>query len=271
RMDKRYIVRLLRYGAELACRSRKEVMFGHIHHSDCDSSWDRCEDPRLQIFRAMAGRMRGGRGPGHHGHGGPSGFGGGGFPPEPPHGRLPMGDVFWSFFGKAQRARRGDVRAAILALLAEKPFNGYQIIQELEQRSQGAWKPSPGSVYPTFQQLEDEGLVTTEASGSGRVYRSTPSGEQYVKEHEDEVREPWAVAARAAGMDSHQQVHEVLDELRRSGRQPPRLLVPEVPRRSRRRRNSSEIRAALSIASWRKTTRSPRCLASTSARLGGLR
>jgi DNA-binding PadR family transcriptional regulator len=122
--------------------------------------------------------------------------------------------MFWSFFGRGQRARRGDVRAAILALLAEKPFNGYQIIQELEQRSQGAWRPSPGSVYPTFQQLEDEGLVATESTGSGRVYRLTELGERYVKEHEDEVREPWAAVARGGTTESHEQVHQVIDELR---------------------------------------------------------
>ncbi len=62
-------------------------------------------------------------------------------------------------FGPGRRAARGDVRAAILVLLAEKPSHGYQIIQELERRSDGAWRASPGSVYPTLQQLEDEGLV----------------------------------------------------------------------------------------------------------------
>lgn len=125
-----------------------------------------------------------------------------------------MGDMFWSFFGRGQRARRGDVRAAILALLAEKPFNGYQIIQELEQRSQGVWRPSPGSVYPTFQQLEDERLVTTDDAGSGRVYRLTALGEKYVKEHQDEIQEPWAFAARAGSEVAHQQLHDVVDELR---------------------------------------------------------
>ncbi len=58
------------------------------------------------------------------------------------------------------RARRGDVRAAILALLGETPMHGYQIIQELETRSNGLWRPSPGSVYPTLQLFVDEGLVT---------------------------------------------------------------------------------------------------------------
>src|SRR5215212_2194755 len=60
---------------------------------------------------------------------------------------------------RGSRARRGDVRAALLALLAEEPRNGYQLMQEIEQRSDGVWRPSPGSVYPALQQLEDEGLV----------------------------------------------------------------------------------------------------------------
>ncbi len=108
-----------------------------------------------------------------HGHGGgPFNFGGfgggsgaggagGGSPPFPPFGGFP-----WNFFRKA-RAKRGDVRAAILSLLAEKPLNGYQIMQELEQRSRGSWRPSPGAVYPALQQLEDEGLVCAESHPAG--------------------------------------------------------------------------------------------------------
>ncbi len=57
------------------------------------------------------------------------------------------------------KARRGDIRAAIVALLAEQPMHGYQVIQELSERTEGVWRPSPGSVYPTLQQLEDEELV----------------------------------------------------------------------------------------------------------------
>ena len=67
------------------------------------------------------------------------------------------------FFGGGRKAGRGDIRAAILALLAEEPMHGYQIIQELSERTGGAWRPSPGSVYPTLQQLEDEELVRTRA------------------------------------------------------------------------------------------------------------
>ena len=71
------------------------------------------------------------------------------------------------------RAGRGDIRAAILALLAEAPKHGYQIIREIAERSEGAWTPSPGSVYPTLQQLTDEGLVRSDETEGKRVYELT--------------------------------------------------------------------------------------------------
>ncbi len=74
------------------------------------------------------------------------------------------------------RMGRGDVRAAVLALLAEKPMHGYQIIHEIEERSAGAWKPSPGSVYPTLQLLADEGLISAEESNGRKTYSLTPEG-----------------------------------------------------------------------------------------------
>jgi len=74
------------------------------------------------------------------------------------------------------RMGRGDVRAAVLALLAEKPMHGYQIIQEIEERSGGAWKPSPGSVYPTLQLLADEGVISAEESNGRKTYSLTDEG-----------------------------------------------------------------------------------------------
>jgi DNA-binding PadR family transcriptional regulator len=76
----------------------------------------------------------------------------------------------------APRMGRGDVRAAILSLLAEGPMHGYQIIQQIEERSGGAWKPSPGSVYPTLQMLADEGLISATESGGKKTYALTESG-----------------------------------------------------------------------------------------------
>ncbi|HWR85551.1 MAG TPA: PadR family transcriptional regulator [Rhodoglobus sp.] len=76
----------------------------------------------------------------------------------------------------SSRMARGDVRAAVLALLAEKPMHGYQIIREIEERSGGAWKPSPGSVYPTLQLLLDEGLISAEESNGRKTYSLTAEG-----------------------------------------------------------------------------------------------
>ncbi len=101
---------------------------------------------------------------------------------------------------RGPRARRGDVRAAALALLAEQPLNGYQIIQEISERSGGVWRPSPGSIYPALQQLEDEGLVSPEtAEGGRRAYQLTDAGRAYAEAHQEELREPWSVVARGAG------------------------------------------------------------------------
>jgi DNA-binding PadR family transcriptional regulator len=96
--------------------------------------------------------------------------------------------------------RRGDVRAAILSVLADGPRNGYQIIQEISSRSGDVWKPSPGSVYPTLQQLEDEGLVE-EANGNGKVFRLTAEGNNYVAANADEINAPWEAFAETVTED----------------------------------------------------------------------
>jgi DNA-binding PadR family transcriptional regulator len=101
------------------------------------------------------------------------------------------------FGGRGPRVRRGDVRAAILDLLAEgEPWNGYQIIQEIGARTQGVWRPSAGSVYPALQQLEDEALIKdqgSEAAGEDRrrMYTLTEEGQAYVTEHADELKASW--------------------------------------------------------------------------------
>ncbi|HET7388557.1 MAG TPA: PadR family transcriptional regulator [Nocardioidaceae bacterium] len=89
------------------------------------------------------------------------------------------------------KVRRGDVRAAILDVLAVEPMNGYQIIQQIAERSGGAWKPSPGSVYPTVQQLEDEGLVEGHEEGGRRLLRLSDQGRAYVEEHPEEMAGTW--------------------------------------------------------------------------------
>jgi DNA-binding PadR family transcriptional regulator len=122
---------------------------------------------------------------------GPMPFGGfGGWPGEPK-------------FHRVKRHRRGDVRAAALALLAEEPRNGYQIIQEIAERSGGLWQPSPGSVYPALQQLEDEGLIQAETpEGGRRRYVLTSDGREYVDTHAEEVRAPWDEVAGSVGSDA---------------------------------------------------------------------
>jgi DNA-binding PadR family transcriptional regulator len=91
----------------------------------------------------------------------------------------------------APKVRRGDVRAAILDVLATGPMNGYQVIQQIAERSNGIWKPSPGSVYPTIQQLEDEGLVEGTSPEGRRLLQLTDAGRAYVEEHVEELAETW--------------------------------------------------------------------------------
>ena len=115
----------------------------------------------------------------------------GGAPFRPPWGESGPG---W----RGMKARRGDVRAAILAVLSETALNGYQIIQEIAERTGGVWKPSPGSIYPTLQQLEDEGLVRQETEGGRRVFTLTDEGKTYVAEHAVKVNAPWQTMAEAS-------------------------------------------------------------------------
>jgi len=139
---------------------------------------------------------RGHRGHGHHGRPGPGGFGPGGFGPRGfgPGGFGP-GDEGRGR-GRGGRRPRGNVRAAVLALLAEEPrrgYHGYAIMAELSERSGGLWRPSPGSVYPVLQQLQDEGLIAVEESDGGRkVFTITDAGAQTVQQNPAEYAEPWA-------------------------------------------------------------------------------
>ncbi len=99
---------------------------------------------------------------------------------------------------RPQRVRRGDVRAAILDVLATGPMNGYQVIQQIAERSNKAWRPSPGSVYPTIAQLEDEGLITSDDASGPRAMRLTDAGEAYVAENLEELAAVWTAFAKPA-------------------------------------------------------------------------
>jgi DNA-binding PadR family transcriptional regulator len=149
----------------------------------------------------------------HHGRrpGGPRGRGRERAPWSWPGGPLPPGfgpPGFGPFggrhgWGRGPRSKRGNVRAAILALLAEEPRNGYQIIQEINERSGGAWKPSPGAVYPALSQLADEGLIRGEEGEGRKTFQLTEAGRAYVDDHPDEVRAPWEDMTA----DLHDDVH----------------------------------------------------------------
>jgi DNA-binding PadR family transcriptional regulator len=93
--------------------------------------------------------------------------------------------------GRGRKARRGDIRTAALLLLAEEPRNGYQIMQEVEERSDGIWRPSPGSVYPALQQLEDEGLIRSEEMDGRKLFQLTDAGRAYVEERDKDKPAPW--------------------------------------------------------------------------------
>jgi DNA-binding PadR family transcriptional regulator len=163
-----------------------------LYWRNFESPFDMEKIRRLVAWRQMAG---GGRGRRHFGAGGPGGHT---FrAPGPPFGGGPwMGPLFGGMpggpgFGRRRRASRGDVRTAALLLLAEEPRNGYQIMQELEERSDGLWRPSPGSVYPALQQLEDEGLIRSEEAEGRRLYHLTDAGRAYVAERPEDQPAPW--------------------------------------------------------------------------------
>ncbi|WP_104635162.1 PadR family transcriptional regulator [Streptomyces sp. MH60] len=171
-------------------------------------------------------RGHGGHGPGR-GEGAPFGpFGRGGFEggraafgPFGPGGPGGPGGPFGPGFGHGGpwggrgrggprgRARRGDVRASILALLKDRPMHGYEMIQEIAERSGGAWKPSPGSVYPTLQLLEDEGLIASESEGGKKLFALTEAGRTAAEEGPEA---PWEEASR--GVD-----WEALNDIRQAG------------------------------------------------------
>ena len=100
---------------------------------------------------------------------------------------------------RGHKARRGDIRTAALLLLAEQPRNGYQIMQEVKERSEGVWRPSPGSVYPTLQQLEDEGLVRSQESEGQRLLELTESGRAFLDARAKDAAPPWEEMAGGVG------------------------------------------------------------------------
>nr|WP_245981841.1 PadR family transcriptional regulator [Frondihabitans australicus] len=136
-----------------------------------------------------------GRGPGFGGGFGPgaAGFGGFGGP-----GFGGFGPGFGPRGGRG-RARKGDVRLAILSLLNEAPANGYGLMKAIAERTDGSWKPSPGSVYPTLAQLVDEDLIVESGEGRQSTFDLTEAGRAYVAEHSDEIATAWGDATVEPG------------------------------------------------------------------------
>ena len=142
---------------------------------------------------------------GERGPRGPRGFGdfGPGFGFGPPRG-----------FGRhGGKARRGDIRTASLLLLAEEPRNGYAIMQEIEQRSDGVWRPSPGSVYPALAQLEDEGLIRSEEVDGRKLFAITDAGREQIAARPQDAPAPWDTLADGVSSD----VQELFGLMRQVG------------------------------------------------------
>lgn len=126
-------------------------------------------------------------------------FPGGGFGPSNIDGMWQAVEELRSKFEKRSgtRAGRGEVRAAVLALLAERPMHGYQIIREIEERSNGSWKPSAGSVYPTLQLLADEGFISAEESNGRKIYSLTEAGREEAAGSDSS--DPWNATGTTSG------------------------------------------------------------------------
>ncbi len=152
-------------------------------------------------------------------------------PPFGPGFGPPFGPGMRGFPGprgrRGRRTSRGDIRAAVLALVAEQPRHGYEIIQEIAERTGGAWRPSPGSVYPTLSQLEDEGLVRVEQAEGRRVVHLTEEGTRYVDEHRDELDAVWASVGRDADDETPWQLWEQLGQLHAAAQQVMAAGTPE--------------------------------------------
>ena len=142
------------------------------------------------------------------------------FPPGPPP--FGPGGPFGPGHGhhgrRGRGGRRGNVRAAILALLNERPMHGYEMIQELDQRTGGVWRPSPGSVYPTLQLLEDEGLITNTEANGRKSYALTEAGQ--AEATTAAANAPWAEFSEetvSSGHDTREAIGGIMMALKQIG------------------------------------------------------
>lgn len=117
-----------------------------------------------------------------------------------------------------RRGGRGDVRAAVLLLLDERPMHGYQLIQEIGERSDGGWTPSPGSIYPSLQQLEDEGLLEFERIDGRKTATLTEEGKSHVEANREDLGSPWDDVNRGTSTETRD-LREALGSLVGASRQ----------------------------------------------------
>ncbi|MFI2363677.1 PadR family transcriptional regulator [Promicromonospora sp. NPDC019610] len=155
---------------------------------------------------------------------GPGGFGPGGFGPGGPGGFGPRGPRGGHHEGGRRghrgprRAGRGEIRAAILLLLAEQPRHGYQIISELAERTDGRWRPSAGAVYPALSLLADEGLVVLTEDGGRKLATLTDEGTAYVEQHKDELGTPWEQVGQGHGRQLRHELRALADAVEQVAR-----------------------------------------------------
>jgi DNA-binding PadR family transcriptional regulator len=123
--------------------------------------------------------------------------------------------------GRRQRARRGQVRLAVLTLLDERPMHGYELITELEDRSEGRWRPSPGSMYPALNHLEEGGIVSAEEVDGKKQYSLTDRGREVLEElraQQEGDSAPWDDPGTGGRGDMRRQVSEIMSQARQIGR-----------------------------------------------------
>jgi DNA-binding PadR family transcriptional regulator len=185
-------------------------------------------------MKEMRQRGRGHGDTSHHSHERLFAFG--------PPWRPPLGPGGERSRHRGGRGRRANVREAILALLVERPMHGYEMIQEIERRSRGTWRPSPGSVYPTLQLLEDEGMIVAEAvEGGRRRFSLTEAGRTAAQGATGEpVRAPWEHFSEEFGesvLDVRAAIHGIMQamgEVMRVGNETQRQQANEVLDQARR-------------------------------------
>ena len=142
--------------------------------------------------------------------------------------------------GRGRKARRGDIRTAALLLLAEEPRNGYQIMQEVQERSEGVWSPSPGSVYPALAQLEDEGLIRTEEGEGRKLFAITDAGREAVEERGADRPAPWEQMSEEYSPQAHElgklmrEVAVAFTQVMRTGSEPQMARARDVLASTRR-------------------------------------